>query len=426
MHIRRVWFNFVVLLAFFAIVVTGLPADDGFRVLAPKLLPDEPTIPGRSAILVEMNTSTELLSLAADESIPPASLTKIVAVHVVMEAIENGEISPEEVVPIPMTASAAAMPPNSSLMFLDSEQRVTMTELLYGLIVSSGNDAAVAVALHLSGSVEQFVARMNRTVQLMGLTKTRFADPSGLSAQNTTTAREFARFLLNHLRRFPRLRDDLYSVAEFAYPKPHNLPEGVAAPMILQRNRNLLVHEDPRVDGVKTGYIDESGYNIAVSASEGTMDLLTIVLGIEAPDHRTGGRLRANAAQTLIDYGFDRFALVEPSPPPIDPVRVWEGTVDRIVPTGATTAFVVPRDAVRDLSGMVYQLEEVTAPVSMGQKLGRVVYMVGEEEVYTAPLTAPRGITNAGMLSRLWDRLLRFFASLSTGPSADSTVPAGS
>lgn len=395
--------------------VPGQPVpNERFRTIPESLKPPAPTVPGRSAVLVELTTGTEILARNGDASIPPASLTKIATIDTVMSAVERGEVSLGDYVPIPPEATARAMPKGSSLMFLEEGQRVTLEELLLGLVVSSGNDAAIAVALHLSGSVEAFVHRMNDTVRALGLTRTQFVDPSGLDPRNTTTALEFAAFLAHHLSRFPDLRRDIYSVAEFAYPKPQNLPAGSGSPTIVQQNRNALVGADPRVDGIKTGFIDESGYNIAVSGTNGELELVAVVLGIEAPNHAEGGHLRARAARELLDYGFESYSLVTPAPPPLEPVRVWEGETPHVLLSGAPQAIVLPQAAVARLSGTVYQEYEVTAPVTESSSLGRVVYAVGEIEVLTMALTPTKSVAVAGPVTRLWDRARRSIRGLWT------------
>jgi D-alanyl-D-alanine carboxypeptidase (penicillin-binding protein 5/6) len=324
-----------------------------------------------------------------------------------MEAVASGETALDEIMIVPADAAASAMPPDSSLMFLDTGQQVTVEELLLGLVVSSGNDAAVAVGLHIAGSVEAFVRRMNDSVRALGLTRTSFADISGLSPENATTAREFAQFLSYHLTRFPELRPRLYSQVEFAYPKPHNLAAGTGNRPIVQRNRNLLVGTDPRVNGLKTGFIEESGYNIAVSAREESLDFVAVVLGVDAPNHSVGGRLRAEAAKQLIDFGFQEFRAVALQLPPIEPVEIWEGTVEEIVPVGAPSEILVPTALLESLTGRVFQEQEATAPVARGAVLGSVVYFLGDTRYHEVDLVAPRIVDAAGPLQRLWDRLLR-------------------
>ena len=333
-----------------------------------------------------------------------------------MEAVAAGETSLTEIVRVPPFAAASAMAPDSSLMFLDTGQTVSVEDLLLGLVVSSGNDASVAVATHIAGSVSAFVERMNESVRRMGLTTTTFADASGLSPMNRTTAREFARFLLVHLNRFPELRQRLYSVVDFAYPKTENLVPGTTNPTIVQRNRNLLVGSDPRVDGLKTGFIDESGYNIAVSAGSEGLEVVAIVLGVAADNHAAGGRLRAEAARALLDYGFSSYEMVELSPPPVEPTRIWEGTRTEITAVGAPASLVVPSNVIDQLDGRVFQVQEVTAPIARGENLGRVSYRIGEREYHSVSLVAPEAVPAAGLPVRLWHRVMRMVTTGRSGP----------
>jgi D-alanyl-D-alanine carboxypeptidase (penicillin-binding protein 5/6) len=402
----------------FLLVARPVLADEApkLNTVPAGLQPPPPMVAGESAILVETSTATVLYAKNADLVIPPASLTKLVAIHVVMEAVAAGETSLTEIVRVPPFAAASAMPPDSSLMFLDTGQTVSLEDLLLGLVVSSGNDASVAVATHIAGSVSAFVERMNESVGRMGLTTTTFADASGLSPMNRTTAREFARFLLVHLNRFPELRQRLYSVVDFAYPKAENLVPGTTNPTIIQRNRNLLVGSDPRVDGLKTGFIDESGYNIAVSAGSDGLEVVAIVLGVAADNHAAGGRLRAEAARALLDYGFSSYDMVELSPPPVEPTRIWEGTRTEITAVGAPASLVVPSHVLDQLDGRVFQVREVTAPIARGENLGRVAYLIGESEYHSVPLVAPDAVPAAGFPVRLWHRVMRMVTTGRSGP----------
>ena len=185
-----------------------------------------PVLHARSAVLVEESTGTALFALNADLPIPPASLTKLMTLHLALREIEAGRIELDQwIVPGP-DSWARAMPPHSSLMFLGPDQRLTVRRLLQGLVVVSGNDAAVAVADLVSGSVPAFVAEMNSEARRLGFSRMYFEDPAGLSPASTITAREYAEFCRLFIDMHPDALPDLFSLRQFTYPLPENMTGG--------------------------------------------------------------------------------------------------------------------------------------------------------------------------------------------------------
>ena len=176
-----------------------------------------------SVILMEYETGRVLYEKNADEIIPPASMTKLVVMYVVFQEIATGRISLDDIVPLPPESWAINAPPMSSLMFLGEGQTVTLRELLLGLAVASGNDAAIAVAHYTCGSVESFVERMNSEMEALGLVHTRFVEPSGYSELNLTTPREFAAFAKTYIERYPESLTLFHSQPSISYPQEHNL-----------------------------------------------------------------------------------------------------------------------------------------------------------------------------------------------------------
>ncbi|MBO7614053.1 MAG: D-alanyl-D-alanine carboxypeptidase, partial [Treponema sp.] len=180
----------------------------------------------KSAILIDVSNGNVLYEKNADLIIPPASMTKLFAMYVVEEEVAAGRLSYDQVIPLPPESWACNMPPHSSLMFLGKGQRVTLEELLLGLSICSGNDAAYALAYTVCGSMEEFVERMNRAARELGLKNTHFVESSGYSELNQTTAREMADFAATYLRRFPSSLHRFHSVLDFTYPKERNLAPG--------------------------------------------------------------------------------------------------------------------------------------------------------------------------------------------------------
>jgi serine-type D-Ala-D-Ala carboxypeptidase (penicillin-binding protein 5/6) len=378
-----------------------IPLDESLR---------PPSLYARSAILLEARTGAILFEDNADAVIAPASLTKLMTLHIVLQEIATGRIDANErIVPGP-DAWAKNMPPRSSLMFLGPRQTVSVAELLKGLAVASGNDAAVALADRVAGSVPAFVEMMNAEARRMGYREMRFVEPSGISARNTITAREYADFCRRFIERHPEALQSLFSLREFTYPLPENLAPGNHEKPITQQNRNVLLGRYEGADGLKTGYIDESGYNIAVTAERNGMRLISVILGEPARGRVSGMRLRTVESEKLLDYGFDNFTTVEPSYPPPAAVRVWKGRVRRVALQPSTVPLVVvPRVQAGQVRAVLEQRTEVIAPVPAGQEMGAVVVSLGGRQLTRFPLVAEHAVARGSLLRRALDSIALLF-----------------
>jgi D-alanyl-D-alanine carboxypeptidase (penicillin-binding protein 5/6) len=368
-----------------------------------------PVLTARSAILIEAVTGTVLFEHQADEPIPPASLTKLMTIHLALTEIEEGRLSTAETL-IPSPESwARNMPPRSSLMYLGPGQKLTVDQLLTGLVVDSGNDAAVEVAERIAGSVPAFVAMMNREAARLGYPSMHFVEPAGISAANTVTAREYAAFARVFVQLHPEALKEYFSVREFTYPLPGNLTGGNREKPVTQSNRNLLLGAYEGVDGLKTGYIDESGYNIAVTAERGGMRLIAVLLGVPDAGRVSGAVRRAEESAALLDYGYETFLLVRPAYPAPAAPRVWKGTARTVGLTVRPTPFIVVRkDQASQLRTSLEQDLDVEAPFSGGQRLGDVVVSLGSREIARFPLVAAVGVGRGGFLRRALDSVALF------------------
>lgn len=206
----------------------------------------------------------------------------------------------------PIESWAVKYPPGSSLMFLGKNQRVTVEELLRGMAVVSGNDAAVALAIHAAGSVETFVRQMNKAVVALGLQNTHFEDANGLSEYNRTTARDFARFCAVYVRKYPDHLAQFHSLREFSYPQPHNMlkPQTI----IRQPATNTLLAKLDGCDGIKTGFIYESGFNIALTAQRNGIRFIAVILGGAGKSMAEGKALREENCSILMEWAFAHFS----------------------------------------------------------------------------------------------------------------------
>lgn len=399
-----------------AVLVLAAPGSHGFTVpTGAALYPNPPELSARAALMIDVETGTVLYERNADEAIPPASLTKVAGMYTVFEAVELGQAALNDTVEIPANAWARNMPPYSSLMFLGPGQEVTLEELLYGLAILSGNDAAVAVATHVSGGERQFVARMNHAMRRLGLEQTRFVEAAGLSAENTTTAREFTRFLYAYLQRRPDALTRFHALPEYSYPLEHNRTPDNGEPTITQANRNVLLREYDGADGIKTGYIPASRYNLAFTAARDGRRLLGVLLGVPGDNHIEGGRERARQAAALLDYGFDKFTNREIGAPDLGHLTVWFGTAREVaVRADGHDVVTLPRGLLADLEGEVILPREHEAPLTSGTRIGELRYTVNGELLHVRSLYAAESVDRGSLPRVLWDHIRRFFRRLGT------------
>ena len=269
-------------------------------------IPQPAAISARSAVVMDAASGALLFEKNPDQSIPPASLTKLVAMYTVMQAVERGEINLTDTIMPPAESWAVNIPSGSSLMFLGKNQRVTVEELMRGMAVVSGNDAAVALAIHTAGSVETFVRQMNEAVAALGLQNTHFEDANGLSEYNRTTARDFARFCAVYVRKYPDHLAQFHSLREFSYPQPHNMLK--AQTIIRQPATNTLLGKLDGCDGIKTGFIYESGFNIALTAQRNGIRFIAVILGGAGKNMAEGKALREENCSILMEWAFAHFS----------------------------------------------------------------------------------------------------------------------
>ena len=343
-----------------------------------------PELNAEAAILIELSTKSVLFEKNADETIPPASMTKLMTIHLALNFVKAGTASLNSPVPVSRAADFRSLPPRSSLMFIEEGQKVNLLELLKGLALPSGNDAGIAVAEFLAGSVPEWVALMNHETKRLGMENTSFDDASGLSEKNMTTARDFASFCAFYIEEHPEALEMLHILTKFTYPEAHNIPEGsksVHGP-ITQRNHNLLIGRMPGVDGLKTGYIDESGYNLAATAVRGGRRLILVTMGGTGYGSYDGSLKRVIDAVTLFNYGFYGWSIAEPSAPQDRRMRVFGGQEDYIdLNYEAAEAFSIKTERLGSLTFKT-KLNEPAFPVKTGDILGSWLLIDGEGQIY--------------------------------------------
>jgi serine-type D-Ala-D-Ala carboxypeptidase (penicillin-binding protein 5/6) len=335
--------------------------------------------------LKDFNSGKIIASYNQDKRIEPASLTKILTAYLVFEAIQNRHLSLNQTIPV----SEKAWKMEGSKMFIEPNKPVTVDELLHGLIVQSGNDAAVALAEAVAGSEAQFVDLMNKKAASFGMKNSHFMNVTGLpDAQHYTTATDLSILASALIRDFPFEYKRLYSIKEYTYNK------------ITQPNRNRLLWLDPNVDGMKTGHTDSAGYCLISSAKRENTRLISVVLGTVSE------KSRAIESQKLLNYGFQAFetTLVYQKQQPINAVHVWKGSEATVSATVAKDVYLtLPKgDYARVKANMVSQ-EPLIAPIKANQVIGKIVFSLDGKTLSEEKLIAANDVDAGGFFSRMVD-----------------------
>ena len=368
-------------------------ATAGFAAFGQALPP--PEIAAREYLLIDMNASQVLAERNADTPADPASLTKLMTAYLVFMQLREHKLALDQKVPVSLRAWAERKG-GGSLMFIDTTMTPTVDELLQGVIVDSGNDASVALAEAVGGSVEAYVGMMNRQAQAWGLKNTVFKNVTGLTeAGHRSTPRDMTVIAQHIIRDFPEYYH-YYSQREYKFNN------------IKQENRNLLLKRDPSVDGMKTGFTDAAGYCLLASAQRdfpnGKRRLMAIVMGADSMQGR------ANETQKLLNWGFTAFddvRLVEAGKPIGPPVPVWKGKLSQVGLGSASAIYVaVPKGEGEHLKTQIERTDPLVAPLAKGQRVGSLkVTTAAGSAIATIPLTVLEEVPQAGLFGRAWDAI---------------------
>ena len=369
----------------------------------------------KAGIVIDASNGCVLFAKNADNIIPPASMTKVAVMYVVFQAIANGEITLDTVVPLVPESWAKNAPLQSSVMGLAEGQIVTVHELLLGLAVASGNDAATALAYHLSGSVEAFCDRMNKEMEALGLKNTFFVDASGYSEFNSTTPREFAGLARAYIEKYPEALKNYHSAPYFTFPQKSNYPEnykGNIPSKTMYATNRLLQHYDGGIegcDGLKTGFIYESGYNISLTAKRGNTRFISVTMGGPGIGTIEGNRYRIADGQKLMKWAFASFETYPAGTRAVVPVRVWQGEENAINVIEAQNHPLSVPNITENAASKVIQTKviygNIVAPVQVGDVLGKTQYSVDGVLLEEIPLVADRTVLEGSALKKYADKL---------------------
>jgi serine-type D-Ala-D-Ala carboxypeptidase (penicillin-binding protein 5/6) len=355
----------------------------------------------RAAELVALRSGTVLYSYNEHVKMQPASLAKMMTFYLALDALRQKRITLDTQMPVSEAAWRLSLNDTVSRMFLQVGQKVAVRDLLYGLMVSSGNDAAVVLAEYLGGSLDAFTEQMNKAAQQIGLSETHFTNPDGLpTADEYTTAADMVKLGRAVLETFPNARD-YTSAKDFSF---HTIGPQNRAITITQRNFNTLLFYDSRVNGIKTGHVEEAGYHLVASAHASDLELVSAVFGTTSMEKR---RVETDK---LLDWAFRTFTTVSPDWHRVMPsqLRVYEGDSDEvaIAPAGGSAYFTVDKG----LENKVTLFPEIpkkslVAPVAQGATVGQLTVMINGKPLSSAPIVTQAAVKPGGFIHRMMDAL---------------------
>jgi serine-type D-Ala-D-Ala carboxypeptidase (penicillin-binding protein 5/6) len=357
-------------------------------------LPQPPEIAARAYLLIDVTAQQTLAAKDADNPVEPASLTKLMTAYLVFDALRAKKIDLQQTMPV--SERAWKMP--GSRMFIDPKMTVKVEDLIKGMIVQSGNDATIALAEGVAGSVERFVQLMNEQAKVLGMTKTSYKNPEGLTEPgHTTSARDLSILAMRLMQEFPQYTP-YYAIKKYRLE---------STPAANDTNRNLLLFRDPTVDGLKTGHTDAAGYCLIATAKRdvpnvGQRRLLSIVLGT------ANENARANEGQKLLNWGYTAFDAVKlfDSGQPVASPRIWKGA-QSLAKLGSVGPLVVavPAGNASKITTQIERPEPLVAPLAKGQSVGSLKVSVGGQAFASLPLVALEAVEPAGWFGRMWDAM---------------------
>jgi D-alanyl-D-alanine carboxypeptidase (penicillin-binding protein 5/6) len=360
---------------------------------AQSFVPDAPELNLKSYILIEANTNTVIAEFNSTSEIEPASMTKIMTAYVTADQIANELISIDDEVLI----SEKAWRMEGSRMFIEAGKKVSVSDLLKGIIIQSGNDASVAIAEYVGGTEKGFVDLMNAYAGSLNMNSTMFQNSTGLPAENHfSSAKDLAILTTNLINKFPEIYS-FYKEKQFTFND------------IKQLNRNKLLWRDNSSDGVKTGHTKAAGYCLVGSAKREDMRLITVVAGSDSDNNRF------MASQRLLEYGFRFFATqkILNANQEYKQINIWGG-VQKNLDLGVLEdiSITLPRTSFKNLVVNYNYSNNIQAPIAIGQKIGTLEIVNNDEIIFSTDLVALQNIKAKGFFGRLWSKFLLWILSL--------------
>ena len=362
-------------------------------LFAQSMVPKAPKLNLDSYILLEANTNTVIAEFNSENQISPASMTKVMSGYVIADQIANGAISLDDKVLV----SEKAWKTGGSKMFIEAGKRVSVRDLLSGIVIQSGNDATVAMAEYVAGSEEGFVDFMNAYASELGLSNTLFQNAVGWTDPNHfSSVNDLAQLTKALIANFPD-HYATYKEKEFTFSG------------IRQLNRNKLLWRDDSVDGVKTGHTESAGYCLISSAKRNDMRLIAVVAGSPSENERL------ISSQRLLEYGFRFFATQKliSKDSEITTAKVWGGKMDEVaLGTKEDILLTLPRSDFKNIKANYNFKNNIQAPISNGDVIGDIEFISDDRVVLSAPLVAIESVDAKGFFGRIWARIVFWILSL--------------
>jgi D-alanyl-D-alanine carboxypeptidase (penicillin-binding protein 5/6) len=362
----------------------------------PSTAPIPPVLAAKAWLLIDMTSNQKLAGENDTTRVDPASLTKLMVDYLTLQAIHDKKLTLTQAIPVPVDLYKRVDRRTESVMFIPPGKTATVDDLLHGLIIQSGNDAAVVLAEAVGGSEASFVELMNREAKRLGMNSTSFRNPSGMSdPQHYTTAADLAILVSHLITEFPEFYP-LYSQKEFTYNG------------IKQGNRNLLLWKDNTVDGVKTGHTDAAGYCLIASAKRpqptgaggGDRRLLSVVMGANSSD------ARAQESLKLLNWGFQNFDAVRlyDANQSIATPRLWKGTEKEIKLGFQHPVFMtLPKGQAGNIKSTLDRRDPLVAPINAGDRVGTLKLTLDGKPIADLPVVSLDTVPQAGFFGRAWD-----------------------
>lgn len=357
---------------------------------------EQPTLDNAAFVLMDYDTGTILAQKNADQPFAPASLTKMMTSYIIEQRLLKGTLKENE--PVLMTPDAWCKGSNEeSCMYVPVNEKAPVIDMLKGIIIQSGNDAAKAMAQHVAGSETAFADLMNEEAKNIGMTNTHFVNATGMPAEgHQSSALDLAKLsqaiIKNSNKYYP-----IYSQKQFTY---NNITQG---------NRNALLYTDPTVDGLKTGHTAEAGYCLAASSKRGDMRLISVIMGTKSAEQR------ASQSRDLLNWGFGHFTtkVAAPKQQPFGQVPVNFGQAETVtVVTQNNLQVLLPKIDQDKIKTVVDIPKQVDAPIKAGQPIGKIIATLDGKPVSSVALVAQQDVEQAGIFKRLWQHIALFFKNL--------------
>lgn len=366
-------------------------------LFTPPALHAEPMVPppalaAKSWLLYDYSSDRVLVNQDGDTRLEPASLTKLMTAYLAFDALKHKTLTLNEKLTVPVSATRNSG--SESRMLLKAGQTVTVEELLHGLIVQSGNDAAIMLALHIAGSEAGFVDMMNREAKRLGMINTHYTNPIGLpDPLHYTSASDLALLSAAIIRDYPQ-HYPIFGLRDYTFNR------------VKQANRNRLLWLDPYVDGLKSGHTETAGYCLVGSAKRDGHRLISVLFGADSD------RLRAAESQRLLNYGFQNFDTVRlyRKDQPVAQIRIWKGTESQVgIGFRHDLYLTIPKGTYPKLKATMETSLPIIAPVSGGQRVGTLKLTLDGEPYAEYPLVALQNVAVANVFARGWDSMQLMF-----------------